>query len=66
MIIIKDQFIKLGQVLKILDYASSGGEIKQIIKELDIKINNEKENRRGRKIYKNDILIINGKKIDLI
>lgn len=61
MININTEFITLGQLLKMLDIANSGGEIKHLIKTLDIKVNSTIENRRGKKLYKGDIVIIDGK-----
>lgn len=65
MVKIKENYIKLGQLLKLCDFVSSGGEVKVLLEELDITINGEKEKRRGRKIFKEDLVIINGKKIEL-
>lgn len=65
MVKIKDDFIKLGQLLKLCDYVSSGGEVKIALNELDITINGVKENRRGKKIYKDDKVIINGTLIEI-
>ena len=57
---IKTDYITLGQLLKIADVASSGGEAKILVKELDILVNGEKDNRRGRKLYLNMIVQIKG------
>lgn len=59
---IKEDFITLGQFIKILDLISSGGEAKSFLLSADIKINQEADNRRGRKLYKGDLVIINSKK----
>ena len=48
---ITTEFITLGQLLKIVDIASSGGEAKILVKELDITVDGVKEDRRGRKLY---------------
>ena len=48
MIKIDTDFITLGQLLKITDWIASGGEAKFAVKELEIYVNNEKEDRRGR------------------
>lgn len=61
MVRITTPYITLGQVLKMLDYISSGGEAKHAVKTLKIQINGEVENRRGRKIYPNDKVMIEGK-----
>lgn len=51
MIKIDTEFITLGQLLKMTDWISSGGEAKLAVKELKITVNGEKEDRRGRKLY---------------
>lgn len=57
---INDEFITLGQLLKIVDLVSSGGEVKYFIANNKIEINNILEDRRGKKIYKGDLINING------
>lgn len=57
---IDTEYITLGQFLKLADIISSGGEAKFAVKELDIVVNNEKENRRGRKLYINDLICVDG------
>lgn len=59
---IKEDFITLGQFIKVLDLISSGGEAKSFLLSTDVKINQEADNRRGRKLYKGDLVIINSKK----
>ena len=54
MIKIDTEFITLGQLLKMTDWISSGGEAKLAVKELKITVNGEKEDRRGRKLYPGD------------
>lgn len=58
-------YITLGQLLKIADFIQSGGEAKFAVKELDIIVNNEKEDRRGRKLYPGDVAVIEGVEIIL-
>ena len=62
---VKGEFITLGQFLKVTDWISSGGEAKFAVKELDIVVNGEKEDRRGRKLRAGDTLTINGQKYEL-
>ncbi len=59
---IQTEYITLGQFLKLADIISSGGEAKFAVKELEIYVNDELENRRGRKLYPNDNLTIEGNK----
>ncbi len=58
---IHSEYITLGQFLKITDLIQSGGEAKFAVKSLRIFVNNEREDRRGRKLYHNDVLKVEGK-----
>jgi len=58
---IKTEYIELKNALKVLDLISTGGEAKYFILTNDIKVNGVKEDRRGRKLYPNDTLTVNGK-----
>ena len=55
---ITTEFITLQQLLKMCDYIQSGGQAKYAVKELDITVNGEYEDRRGRKLYPNDLVTI--------
>ena len=48
---ISTEFIKLDQFLKWLAVVDSGSEAKQVILDGRVKVNDEVETRRGRKIY---------------
>jgi len=51
---IKTEYITLGQLLKYLSIVGSGGEVKNYIMFNEIFLNNQLENRRGKKIYPGD------------
>ena len=57
---IRDEFITLGQLLKIVDLVSSGGETKHFLLNNKIVINGVEDNRRGKKLYKDNLIEING------
>lgn len=59
---INTEFITLAQMLKMADIVQSGGQAKYAVKELDIEVNDELENRRGRKLYPGDRITVNGEK----
>ncbi len=63
---IKDDFIKLGQLLKLADMVSSGVEAKQVITDGQVLVNGEVEIRRGKKIYPQDVVKFNGEEITVI
>ncbi|MCR4722118.1 MAG: RNA-binding S4 domain-containing protein [Lachnospiraceae bacterium] len=57
---IRDEYIKLGQAMKLAGLADSGVEAKLFIEEGRVKVNGDEENRRGRKLYKGDIFSFEG------
>ena len=65
MIKIDTEYVTLGQFLKMTDWNDTGGQAKFAVKELDIKVNGEKEDRRGRKLYPGDLIVIEGKKYQI-
>lgn len=60
---ISTPFITLGQLLKYIGIVSCGGEIKTFLEEKQVKINGILENRRGRKLYSGDEVVIDNEKI---
>lgn len=58
---IRDEFIKLGQALKLSGEVDSGMDAKFVIQDGKVTVNNEVEYRRGRKLYKDDIFLYKGK-----
>jgi ribosome-associated protein len=57
---IKTDYIALGQFLKLANCISTGGQAKFFLQETDIKVNGEAENRRGKKLYHDDIVDVDG------
>ena len=57
---IKGDLITLGQLIKVLNLVSSGAEVKEFLNQEKILVNDEPENRRGRKLYPGDLVKIEG------
>lgn len=55
---ITTEYITLGQFLKWINLSSSGGETKMILETVQINVNGELENRRGKKLYPQDEIVI--------
>ena len=53
---IKDEFIKLGQALKLAGFAGSGVDAKFMIEDGMVSVNGETEYRRGRKVRPGDAM----------
>lgn len=59
-LILREDFIKLGQALKAAGVAGSGADAKELILQGQVKVNGEVETRRGRKLYGGDQVEIKG------
>ncbi|SFD71456.1 S4 domain protein YaaA [Lentibacillus persicus] len=59
-IIIETEYIPLGQFIKLLNIMDSGGMIKAFLKDEGALVNGEHEHRRGRKLYPNDVVELEG------
>ena len=55
---ITTEYITLAQFLKFASITNSGGETKIFLSEYEIKVNDELENRRGKKLRPNDTIEI--------
>ena len=64
-IVLREEFIKLGQALKAVGFVEDGVEAKIEITEGNVKVNGEVDTRRGRKLYAGDIVSYKGKEIEI-
>ncbi len=60
---IKDEYIKLGQALKLAGLVDSGIDAKIKIQEGFVKVNGEVEVQRGKKIHAGDIIEFDGQQV---
>jgi len=65
-ITIRDEYIKLGQALKLAGLVDSGVDAKFVIVEGKVKVNGEVEYQRGKKLHKDDIFEFNGKTVKVL
>ena len=65
-IYLRDDFIKLGQALKLSGLVSSGVEAKEVIQEGLVKVNGEVDTRRGKKLVEGDIFEFEGNKVQVL
>ncbi len=63
---IKTEYIKLDAFLKWAEVAVLGSEAKFLIQDEQVYVNNDLETRRGRKLYKDDIVKINGEEYKIV
>ncbi|WFD10291.1 S4 domain-containing protein YaaA [Tepidibacter hydrothermalis] len=63
---IDSEFIKLDQLMKLADMVGSGGHAKSMIQDGEVKVNGKVEYQRGKKIRSNDIVEVEGMKIQVL
>lgn len=64
-IVLREEYIKLGQALKAAGYVESGVEAKIVIQNGEVKVNGETDDRRGRKLYDGDVVSYKGQEIKI-
>ena len=57
------EYIELGNLLKVLGYISTGGMAKMFLADNEVFVNGETEYRRGRKIYRGYTVRVNNNDI---
>ena len=60
---LRDDYIKLGQALKAANLVEDGVEAKLVIQDGLVKVNNEVDIRRGRKLYDGDVVSFDGQEL---
>ena len=65
-ITIKDEFIKLGQALKLAGVVEDGVEAKYAIHDGLVQVNGEVDTRRGRKVYEGDVITFENQEIVVV
>lgn len=60
---LRDEYIKLGQALKLSGLAGSGVDAKYFIQNGMVKLNDNVVYERGKKCYDGDIIEFNGEKV---
>lgn len=65
-IMIRDEFIKLGQLLKLADLVGSGVDAKYVIQDGQVKVNGQVEVQRGKKIVPGDVIEYAGASVKVV
>lgn len=63
---IRDDYIKLGQALKLAGLVGSGVEAKMLIQDGLVIVNGEVDMRRGRKLVPGDIFSLDGNDVKVV
>lgn len=60
---IRDETIRLGQLLKLAGLADSGGEAKELLAAAAVSVNGEPEERRGRQLRSGDVVRVGDEQV---
>ncbi len=65
-IVLRDEYIKLGQALKASGLCENGVDAKYVIQDGLVKVNGEVELQRGKKLYSGDVVEFDGEVIKIV
>lgn len=65
-IVIRDEYITLGSLLKFCHVINSGGEVKMFLSQGAVKVNGVNETRRGRKLYPDDVIEVETRTLKIV
>lgn len=60
---IREQTIRLGQLLKLAGLAESGAAARELVQEGEARVNGEVETRRGRQLHAGDVVTVAGEAV---
>jgi ribosome-associated protein len=60
---IREETIRLGQLLKLAGIADSGGEARELVQDGVVRVNGEVETRRGRQLHRGDVVEAGGERV---
>ena len=65
-VIIRDEFIELGQAMKLAGRVGSGVDAKMLIQDGQVEVNGEVEYQRGKKLHEGDVITFNGDSVQIV
>ena len=65
-IAIRDDMIRLGQLLKLANLVEDGVEAAELIKNGLVKVNGEIDDRRGRQLHHGDTVTVNSQTVRIV
>ena len=63
---IRDDFIKLGQALKLAGLVESGVDAKFAVQDGLVRVNGKTEDQRGKKLYSGDVFSYDGQDVKIL
>jgi ribosome-associated protein len=63
---IRDDMIRLGQLLKLANLVEDGVEAAELVRNGLVKVNGEIDDRRGRQLHDGDTVTVNGRTVRIM
>lgn len=60
---IRGEMIRLGQLLKLAGVVDSGAEVKDLLERGAVRVNGEREERRGRQLVRGDEVVVDAARL---
>jgi ribosome-associated protein len=60
---IRDDTIRLGQLLKLADLVEAGADVKPLVAAGEVAVNGRPETRRGRQLVRGDVVTVRGESV---
>ncbi len=60
---IREQTIRLGQLLKLAGLAESGAHARELVQDGEVRVNGEVDVRRGRQLRRGDLVTVDGETV---
>jgi len=60
---IREQTIRLGQLLKVAGVVDRGSDVKALLASVPLAVNGEAETRRGRQLHDGDVVRVEGEEL---
>ncbi|MCR5824529.1 MAG: RNA-binding S4 domain-containing protein [Lachnospiraceae bacterium] len=65
-LVLREEYIKLGQAIKAVGFVSTGVEAKIVIQNGEVLLNGNVETQRGKKLYGGDIVSYKGQELEIV
>ncbi len=63
---VRDDGIRLGQLLKLADFVGTGSDVRPLLAEQVVTVGGRLETRRGRQLSKGDVVAVRGEQVRLV
>ncbi|MCW2603905.1 MAG: RNA-binding protein [Pseudonocardiales bacterium] len=63
---IRDDMVRLGQLLKLADLVDSGSDVKDLLASGTVQVNGEAETRRGRQLHRGDVVEVGAEQLTIV